>query len=159
MLVTLYKSLIRPHLEYGNAVWHPFLRKDINSIESVQRSATKLCIEIKELSYIDRLKAMKLPTLVYRRRRGDMIQVYKIVHGLEDVPIDSFFELNDDTRTRGHNYKLRKIRAVKRRRQCSFTFRVVNDWNSLPANVVNAKDINQFKSLLDECWRKHQLDM
>ena len=54
--ILLYKALIRPHIEYGNVIWHPFLRKDIESIEKVQKRATKLVPELKDLTYIERLK-------------------------------------------------------------------------------------------------------
>ena len=45
--------------------------------QKVQMRATKLVISIKNLTYKDRLKRLKLPTLKYRRIRGDMIEVYK----------------------------------------------------------------------------------
>ena len=77
--VMLYKSLIRSHLEYANSVWNPHRLGLIKDLEKVQMRATKLVIAIKNLTYKDRLKKLKLPTLKYRRIRGDMIEVYKIL--------------------------------------------------------------------------------
>ena len=57
--ILLYKALIRPHIEYGNVIWHPFLRKDIESVEKVQKRATKLVPELKDLTYIERLKKIE----------------------------------------------------------------------------------------------------
>ena len=79
IFVPLYKSLVRSHFDYGMSVWTPHLVKYIKAIESVQRRATKMIPTIKDLSYSERLKKLKLPTLAYRRARGDMIEVYKIV--------------------------------------------------------------------------------
>ncbi|XP_071944903.1 uncharacterized protein [Antedon mediterranea] len=82
MFVPLFKSLVRPHLEYANCVWSPFLRKDITCIEKVQRRETKAIPSLKDLDYTERLKRLNLPTLAFRRLRGDMIQVFKMVTGL-----------------------------------------------------------------------------
>ena len=77
--VMVYKSLIRSHLEYANSVWNPHRLGLIKDLEKVQMRATKLVINIKNLTYKDRLKTLKLRTLKYRRIRGDMIEVYKIL--------------------------------------------------------------------------------
>ena len=80
----LYKALVRSHLEYAIAVWCPYKKGDISLLEKVQRGATKLIGSIKHLPYVDRLKKLKLPTLKYRRARGDMIELFKILHGFYD---------------------------------------------------------------------------
>lgn len=74
----LFKALVRPHLEYAAPVWSPHLKKDCKALEDVQRRATKQVQQLKGLTYPERLQRLKLPTLVYRRLRGDMIEVYKI---------------------------------------------------------------------------------
>ena len=84
IFVPLYKSLVRSHFDYGMSVWTPHLVKYIKAIESVQRRATKMIPTIKDLSYSERFKKLKLPTLAYRRARGDMIEVYKIVIDIYD---------------------------------------------------------------------------
>ena len=75
----LYVSLVRPHLEYANPVWNPYLKKHIDMLENIQRRATKLIPILSDLSYEDRLRRLKLPPLSYRRFRGDMrgIQDYE----------------------------------------------------------------------------------
>ena len=77
-MVLLFKSLIRPLLEYGQPVWSPHLLKQSRLIENVQRRATKLIHKIKDLPYKERLEYLKLPSLKYRRTQGDLIQVYKL---------------------------------------------------------------------------------
>ena len=67
--IRLYKAMIRPQLEYGNAIWHPYLRKDVDSIEAVQKRFTKLIPGLRDLSYQDRLKHLKLPSLAHRLKK------------------------------------------------------------------------------------------
>ena len=62
----MYKSLVRSHLEYGNSVWYPKRKIDVDKLERVQKRATKLIPELCKKSYSDWLKALKLPTLKYR---------------------------------------------------------------------------------------------
>ena len=81
-MTSLYTAMVRPLLEYGNAIWGPHYKTDIKRIEQIQRRATKIVVGLHDESYEDRLKALKLPSLVYRRRRGDMIQMFKIMNGL-----------------------------------------------------------------------------
>ena len=72
MFKLLYKSLVRPHLEYASPVWSPITKEEIKRIESIQRRATKLVPALNQLCYTDRLRALKLPTLEYRRTRQDL---------------------------------------------------------------------------------------
>ena len=151
-LPLLYKTLVRPHLEFGNVAWGPFNRADQLLIEKVQRRATRLVTSIRHLPYEERLQTLKLPTLFYRRRRGDMIQMYQLFNGGVDLSPEEFFSTATDDRTRGHSRKVQKPRAESRPRRQSFSVRVVNDWNSLPSAVVGAVNVEQFKSRLDAHW-------
>ena len=93
IMLPLFKSLVRPIIEYGNAVWCPYLRKHVNIVESVQRHFTKCIIGTKYLSYKERLKFLGLPSLEFRRFRGDLIETYKICNGIYDqVTTSSLFE-------------------------------------------------------------------
>ena len=109
----LHKTLIRPHFEYGNIIWNPRLKQDIKAIERVQIRATKVVHNVRNLSYSDRLEVLKISSPTYRRFPGDMIQVYKLLHNLEDIPFTRFLELNENP-TRGHALKLKKNLARKK---------------------------------------------
>ena len=71
----LYKALVRSHLEYAQTVWSPYKVKSVEALEGVQRRATKILPGFHNLTYKERLQRLKLPTLVYRRARGDIIEV------------------------------------------------------------------------------------
>ena len=144
-LVLLYKALVRPHLEYGQSIWSPFLTNEQRLIEKVQRRATKLLPGIKNLPYAKRLKILNLPSLNYRRIRGDMIQVYTILQNENQT----LLKLNTDNRTRGHKFKLSKEYSRTEIRKNTFVCRVINQWNKLKDEVINAKDVNDFKNKLD----------
>ena len=102
----LYKALVRPHLEYANAVWNPYKMKRVMALENVQRRATKQIPGFKNMSYEDRLQKLKLPTLAYRRKRGDMIETYKITSGTYDNTLPPFFHQHPDMmETKGHSKK------------------------------------------------------
>lgn len=150
-LPLLFKSLVRPHLEYGNVVWGPMFQEDIKSIERVQRRATKMVPGLWDMSYGERLRHLNLPSLAHRRRRGDMIYTYKILTGKMDVNKDDFFR-QSDLSTRGHSLKLCKQRATKLTRMTTFSNRIINDWNALPSEVIEAESVNIFKERLDEHW-------
>ena len=149
----LYIALVRSGLEYGQTVWSPFLIGDIRRVEQVQRNATKKINGFKNLTYKERLEKLGLPTLVYRRKRGDMIELYKILHDIYDEQVKPHLPLAQDVR-RGHQYKLFKKRTLRLDiRKYSFTNRVVDTWNSLPSYVVDANSLNSFKNRLDKHWK------
>ena len=81
LFIVLYKALIRPVLEYTNVVWKPYF-KDSELLERVQRCATKLVKSVRNESYPVRLKRLNLPSLVFRRKRTEMIQLYRIMTGI-----------------------------------------------------------------------------
>ena len=94
-------------------------------IENIQRRKTKLVPELKNLEYGDRLRALKLPSLYYRRGREDMIETYKYLHGIYKVDRMPL-ELDNNTVTRGHSVKLKKERVTAIQRKSYFRHRVVN---------------------------------
>jgi ribonuclease P/MRP protein subunit RPP40 len=155
-LPLLYKTLVRPHLEYGNVIWGPHSKLDQKAVERVQRRATKMVPTLKDLPYESRLEQLNIPTLYYRRKRGDMIQVYKIMKGIDRISADIFFKRAPCPSTRGHSLKLAKPTVMKTPRSHSFSVRIVNDWNSLPEAAVNAESVNVFKNEVDRYWRREK---
>ena len=127
------------------------MRKDIDRIERVQRQFTKKISGLNTLEYTDRLRKLNLPSLEFRRLRGDLIETYKITHKIYDpLTTNTLFEYETDERTRSrHPYKLFKRRFNTTKFQNFFTNRVINTWNALPRLVVTANSLNTFKNRLD----------
>ena len=112
MFKRLFAAIVRPHLEYAAPIWNPYNKDMINIIENVQRRATMQVEGFRNKTYRERLEDMKLPTLKYRRYRGDMIECYKISHGLYDNEIiNNFLRFRPNDRQylfRGHRFNLPK---------------------------------------------------
>ena len=132
----LYKALVRSQLEYAHSVWAPYKVEHIEELEKVQRRATKKIPGMSELSYPERLKILKLPTLAYRRLRGDLLEIYKILNGHYDKATVQFIKLwkdeADRTSPRGQQQKLYRQQSRINLRKYSFTVRAIKFWNDLP---------------------------
>ena len=85
LIITWYKTIVRPHLEYCMQAWRPYRKKDIDMLERVQRRATKMITKLRNISYELHLKECRLTTLETRRLRGDQIDVFKILYGYENI--------------------------------------------------------------------------
>jgi len=157
VLIPLHKSLVRPHLEYCSSAWSPHYQKDKDLIKKVQHRFTRMFADLKPLPYDDRLHNLGIWSLEERRNRADLIEVFKIVKGLSSVPLNRFFTLSHNEKTRGHHYKLIKTHCTNDVRKYFFSVRVVNRWNNLPVEAVSVNTVNSFKSHLEKL-RKAQMD-
>ena len=120
-LSTLYKAFICPHLKYCIQAWSPYIQKDIKKLENVQRRATKLIPQLQVVPYKQQLMLLGLEKLQDRRIREDMIEVFKILSGIEFISsLPEFLSLSGG-RTRGHNKKLYKQQCTTTKRLNFFT--------------------------------------
>ncbi len=83
-----------------------------------------------------------------------MVEVFNILNGIDKADKDQIFQMNTDMRTRGHQMKLHKKQFRLDIGKHTFSQRVINTWNSLPANVVTAESVNQFKGRLNKHWKE-----
>ena len=107
----LYISLIRPHLEFASSVWNPYLQGDISTLEKVQRHASKIPTNLKDLPYEERLKIWGITSWEARRTRGDLIQTYNIVNDLKSFDCHSGLQFVSESRTRvasSHSKRLKR---------------------------------------------------
>ena len=152
IIMRLYKSIVRPRLEYCIQAWSPYHKKDIEVLERVQKLATKMVDGYGNINYKDRLPLLELPSLEERRVRGDLIEEFQMLKGKLDYSL--FFKLSWDFKVRGHTYKIVKNSFRLDVWTNFFSNRVVNAWNELPQYVVDAETVNSFKARLDKFYHK-----
>ena len=149
----LYKVYVRPHLEYAVASWCPWLQADKVMLEKVQRRALNMVSNFKAKNYEDKLREAGMITLEQRRERGDLIHMYRIMTGKDDVHHSTWFQLLADreggANTRaacGHLNVLPPGICNSDVRRHFFSQRVVENWNCLPDAVKMSSEPVQEQS-------------
>ena len=151
VVLLLYKTYVRPRLEYGCALWSPHLIKDINSIEAVQRSVTSKIEGLDNMNYWERLQELRLYSLQRRRERYQIIHMWKIYK--EIIPNDLNFEFYN---SRSHGIKCRRPKLNLKNKRIStlrnnyFTSVGPALFNAIPCSITSSKSLNAFKSKLDK---------
>ena len=149
----VYPVFVRPHLEFATASWNALLEKDVLVLEKVQRKATKTS-DLRGLSYEQRLRLYGITDLKTRRKRGDLIQVYKLVYGLEEIRWTNSSWIDFNGRT-NDGPKLKSERYTVPARFHVLLNRVATDWNSLKLTTRRAPNVASFKSALDREMSGH----
>ena len=155
IFLLLYKSLVRPLLEFASTVWNPAQKFNSNAIEKVQRRATRMVPELKGLRYKERLQELGLETLAYRRKRADLLEAFRIINRDHSIDINCSCTLCPDkamfnpapsasSTTRGNSKKM-YVHAATGKRKNFFATRVTPAWNSLSDATVNSRTIDEFK--------------
>ena len=160
--IRLYKQYVRCHLEGAVQAWNPWLVQDIENIEGVQKRAINKCRGLQG-SYTEKLKLVGLTSLFDRRRRGDMLQTFKILNNIDDVDYQTWFtkvsEVQQRTRqavtVSADGTVVDCLNLVPRRaklgiRKNFFSCRVVEHWNNLPVVVKHADNVQDFKVRYDD---------
>ena len=148
-LLKLYTSLVRPHLEYASQVWNPYLVKDVQRLEEVQKFALKVCFKHWDSRYDDNLQMAQLPDLKSRREYLNLCYFFKLVHGIFAFP-------NNPSILRQINYPTRNSRDdlfVRPPARCnsfhySFFPHTIALWNSLPSSISHSPSALSFKRQL-----------
>jgi ribonucleases P/MRP protein subunit RPP40 len=109
------------------------------------------------MNYKERLMYLQLPPLKYRRLRGDMIEVFKILTGRYDTEMVPLLKLSTNLHTRGNSLKLSAERSRYDLRNYSFPVRITSIWNALPDTVILCDSVNSFKNSFDRLWQKKEL--
>ncbi len=148
-----YKAFIHPHLEYAVQASSPILSWDGQAQESVLKPVVKIDKGLRHVPYVTALQRLRLFSLARRRIRGDLICMYRMMHGLLGFPCDAVFAAPTRIGLRGHTFKTHQQRCKTRRRQHAFNIRVVPYWNKMPEEIVNASSVETFKLRLDARWQ------
>ena len=150
----LYKTFVRPHLEFAVQAWSPWLKGDIELLEKVQRRALGMVKGLRGVTYAEKLKEVGMYSLYDRRVRGDMIQIWKVIHG-QCILDSSMLQLagTQHSRTTRHTSKALNLARIPARldvRRHFFSVRSVEIWNNLPSQLQAIDNLDQFKSGYDE---------
>ena len=160
--VDLYKTYVRPQMEYCSSAWSPWGVGDTELLEAVQRRAVKQVTNLSSRTYEDQLREIGLDSLVERRKRGDLIQAYKVFSGKDNVDPSIWFK-----RSIPADQPLEdRVGAATRRqrglwnvdtpiwdgqiRQNFWSVRVCDPWNDLPDSIKMSETTNSFKNALDK---------
>jgi hypothetical protein len=157
---TIFTAFVRPHLEYAIQAWSPQFKKDIITLEKIQRRATKLVRSVRHLSYSERLRKLNMISLEERRTRGDLIQFFKFYSGFNSIswikePSKANFLMQTGPSAglkRSHFEMKRPPITNCCQREHFFINRTIPIWNSLPPQIIEADSINQFKNRLDKYY-------
>ena len=155
VFIGLYLTYVRPHLEYAIQAWSPWTAGDKEVLEAVQRRAVKAVTNLKAKTYEDRLRELQLDTLEERRKRGDLLQTYRVLTSKDNVDPTTWFQLCQrkegevTTRQTGGHLNVVPQQWKGEIRRNFWSVRVVEPWNSLPDSVKKAESLNCFKNSLD----------
>ena len=153
VLIRLYKTLVRPHLEYCVSAWSPYYVKDRSLLERVQHRFTRMVPGLRNLSYENRLEHLGLWTLEERRNRADLLEVFKMYKGLSTIPFERLFALSTATNTRGHSAEIAKHHGHLDLRRYFFSEHTVDRWNNLSQQDISCSTVNCFKNCLNRIRR------
>ena len=162
--IRLYKTYIRCHLEYCIQAWSPWTVADKEVLEKVQKRAVGLVSGLVGKTYEEKLAECGLTTLEERRIRGDMIQTWKIIQGVDAVNKETWFSMaagegaEQLTRSAGNHLNILKPRYKNDLRKNWFSIRVCETWNKLPMDVRQAKNIDSFKIKYDDWIKQARID-
>ena len=149
VLLKLYKALVWPIIDFGTCLAGPFYKRDIQLVEGVQRRATKCIDGLCSQHYCRRLQSVNLPTLVFQRRRNDMLLTYRY---LQQADQKLFTFSPHQKQTRGLSKKLFKSSVNTKIWLDFFSQRVLNDWNQLSQETVSATLPEEFNKRLNKEW-------
>ena len=149
-MIEIYKTLIRPHLEYAASVWAPHLARDIAKLEGVQKFALRMASHNWSASYQDLLTEFSLPSLERRRYMTRLIFLYKIINDL------CYFPSGLISHREPHSYNTRTFHSLSLLQPFthskyylhSFVPKTIADWNSLPSIITFSSSLSSFKSSL-----------
>jgi len=132
----IYKAMARPVLEYSSTVWDPHTSTNINRLEAVQRSATRICFNnfSRYLNVTAMLNNLELPSLQSRRYKSKVHMLYKIIHNLVYIPSDCLTPLPSYLRNGCYNQLNTTVDSYK----FSFYPSVIKLWNTLPQHIIDS---------------------
>ena len=167
-LVPLYKTFVRPKLEFAVQAWSPWQEGDKKVLEKVQERMIRMLSDVRGKSHEEKLRDVGLTTLTERRMRGDAIETFKTLKGFNRVDKNKWFQIEkEDTRPTRRNTEITEEGEVRKEnvlveeaarletRRNFYNVRAARTWNSIPDKVRNKTSINAFKTAYDN-WKRDE---
>jgi ribonuclease P/MRP protein subunit RPP40 len=154
-IVLLFKTYVRPILEYSCSLWSPHQVTYIAALEAIQRSVTARIQGMENLSYWERLQTLKLYSLQRRRERYDIIHIWKIQQEIipNDLHLQFYYNPRQGWKCRRNIIQTRQ-RSLATVRHNSFTSRAAALFNKIPKNVKHTDSLAVLKKRLDSYLSK-----
>ena len=150
IILNLYSALVRTHLEYCVQCWSPYYKEDIEKLEGVQRRVTKLIPRLRNKPYEERLRELNLFSLTKRRLRGNLIEVFIIIKGIENTDMEKYFTIDTSNITRNNGSKIIGKRFQTNEAKHFFFNHVVNVWYgyypalSIVPQLIYSKNVSMY---------------
>ena len=154
IIMKLYKSFVRPTLEYASIIWSPYTQYLIDDIERVQKRVCNMIPSFRAFSYREQLSSLGLLSLEARRSRYQLITIFKMYKGFSDLDFRDFFELITNSATRGHSARIRAKSSNRNYRLNFFTVSSIFLWNQLSQSDVDSPSLHSFKSNIQAFFLK-----
>lgn len=148
LLWPAFQAYVTPILMYASAAWHPYLAKDINAIEAVQRRFTKRIHGLENMSYAARLEQLHALSLQRQRMYADMVLTYKATHSLLHCQTSDLGLAVLQSNTRGNGSRLVQRRGKSQATSALFCLRAPSTWNKIPESITSSRSIFVFKRSL-----------
>ena len=147
----IYKTLIRPQLEYASSAWSPWLKQDIMELEKVQCHAARFVHNNywPMASVTEMISDLNWESLEICCQNARLCMLFKAITGLIKIPMDHYHSsLYTSTRSfHGQNLLLPNCRTDTYK--YSFFPATIQQWNSLPREAIESNSLNTFKLLIN----------
>ena len=151
-IVTLYKSHVRPILEFNSIIWCPYRKYLLSRVEAVQKRFCNFFSFINHLDYRNKLSKLGLLSLEARRLRYKLFFLYKVINGRVKLPQQDFLNFSNLYSGEGRRLLVPLSRSDYRR--YFFTVDVVSHWNSLTVDERSVASVALFKSSVCSYFRR-----
>lgn len=150
-VMLLYKTYIRPLLEYSCSLWSPYEITSISALEAIQRTVTARIEGLEHLNYHERLRYLGLYSLQRRRERYDLIHIWKIQQEIipNDLNLTFYYSERQGWKCRRNVIQNRQVKLATIRYN-SFTSRAAILFNSVPKKIKDSTSLAVFKTNLDK---------
>ena len=143
--------MVRPQLEYAEAIWEPNHDDKIKQIEKVQRRAARwtTCNFGRTASVTDMIKTLGWRTLEQRRAEARLCLFFKIINNMVAVPLPDYIQLNPRISRCGQSRSICQcqLQTTKDYYKYSFFPLAIVQWNALPEEVVSSPILGIFMLL------------